>query len=67
MIEIDQVYTHKRSGNYYKIVNITNLEADLTRLEDYPVIVVYKDIKTGHIWSRQLDNFSKDFSLFTEE
>ena len=67
MIEIDQIYISNRSGNRYRILNVANLKADPERVKDYPVTIVYKAITTGYIWSRELDNFSKDFSLFTEE
>ena len=47
-------YKNKASGNIYKQICISNATA--TR-PNWPMTMVYQDVKTGEIWSRKLDNF----------
>jgi hypothetical protein len=58
MIELpktDTVWQHS-TGRYYKILLLTNTEADPGRELDHPVNVVYIGIN-GKIWSKTLENF----------
>ena len=47
-------WAHK-TGNVYQVIQIANEHS--TRLEEYPVTVVYKSVDTRYIWSRPLDRW----------
>jgi hypothetical protein len=56
--DIGESYEH-RNGNVYKVMLITNL--DSTRLEQYPITVVYINLNNGTIWSRPVNDWFRSF------
>jgi len=56
--EVGRYYQH-RNGNLYKVILISNIES--TRLEKYPVTVIYKNEANGTIWSRPADDWFRSF------
>lgn len=54
------VYEHD-NGNLYQVMMITNQQT--TRPEQYPVTVVYFNIRNGTTWSRPVSEWDRSFSL----
>lgn len=55
-----KVYKHN-NGNRYKVVMLTNQQT--TRPEQYPVTVVYFNVKNGTTWSRPVSDWERSFTL----
>jgi len=51
-------YEHN-NGNIYQVIMIANKET--TRPDEYPVTVVYFDIKNGTTWAMPLSGWSGSF------
>lgn len=51
-IKQSQLWRHKKSNGYYRIVALATIEADLKS------VVVYRSIKDSNIWVRPLSEFS---------
>lgn len=56
--EIGSFWQHHRNGNIYRVLMIANQAS--TRLEEYPVMVVYQG-SNGNVWTRKLDNWFPSF------
>jgi hypothetical protein len=50
-------WKHNGTGDEYRLVAITNLNADLRRREEYPITAVYVNVETGDEWSKPLERF----------
>lgn len=62
--EIGSYWRHHRNGNVYKVLMIANTAS--TRLEEYPVMVVYQG-SNGNIWSRKLTDWFPSFICLLQE
>lgn len=51
--EIGSVWRH-HNGNYYEVMLYANEHS--TRLDDYPVMIVYRG-QNDRVWSRRLDDW----------
>lgn len=56
--EIGSYWRHHRNGNVYKVLMIANTAS--TRLEEYPVMVVYQGSNLN-IWARKLSDWFPSF------
>jgi hypothetical protein len=57
-----QLWKHE-NGETYKVLMITNLHAEPSRQVEYPLTVVYKNVKDGRIWSKPLAAFTNRRTL----
>lgn len=57
---VGKLYQHK-NGNVYKVVLLTNENAQEDKREEYPICVVYQGMVNGFIWSRTLSNWERSF------
>ena len=44
------------NGNVYKVLHVANLDAEESRMREYPVTVVYQG-PDGRIWAKPLEGF----------
>lgn len=49
------------SGRKYMIVEYTNVENDPAKRDRYPVTIIYRNLTTGKLYSRRLDDWERSF------
>jgi hypothetical protein len=59
------IWRHKRTGDEYTVIMLTNEHADAARRDDYPVTVVYSRAwpSGGPVWSRPLSRWHEGFEF----
>lgn len=60
-INIGKLFRHYKKGTIYQLVMITNLES--TDQIKFPTTAVYKDVESGFVWSRPLEEFINNFTI----
>jgi hypothetical protein len=56
---VNSVWRHKKTGDLYQVVLIANQES--TKIDEYPVTVVYRRLSDDTIWSRPLWRWDGSF------
>jgi len=59
--EIGSEWIHK-NGNHYVVLAIANESA--TREDDYPIMVIYFNMKTKEVWSRPLSRWHGSMTIY---
>lgn len=62
--KINSVWQHNKTGNKYVVTEITNLQS--TRLDEYPVTVVYQRLVDDTIWSRPLSKWHESYAVLLD-
>ena len=60
-IKVGSQWVHLASGAEYEVIVLANGTADLDRMSEYPLTVVYKRLHDGTIWSRPIDRWHGGF------
>lgn len=60
-IYIGKLFKHYKKGTIYQLILISNLES--TDQKKFPTTAVYKDVETGVVWSRPLEEFITNFKI----
>jgi len=55
-----------RNGNVYTVLMFTNTDSTPERLNDHPIDVVYIG-QNGKMWSRQLNDWDRSFTEYTNQ
>lgn len=59
-----RIYVHRVTGNHYRVLGVTNLDADEDRKDKYPVRVIYTRLDDGTIWDRELGRWWIDYEEY---